>query len=238
MWNGKISNPDTTIHMAQYYMHRLFTFFDQLRSNNTRPWFAEHKAEYQDLRNAWLSDIDTMMTAMSQWEPWLAHQTARQCAYRIYRDTRFSPDKTPFKLNFSAAFAPSGKSDPHAAYYIETGLRPNGSGLYGGVYCPEPATLKKLRHAIVDNIEEFEQIIHNPELEKEFPGWIGQRLKTIPKGWEKGHPQTALLQLKEYGKAHFCNKQYFLDPAWPQRSAHLFSLLKPLIDFLNYSIDE
>lgn len=224
--------------MAQYYMHELFSFFEQLRANNNRPWFAAHKSQYQELHNAWLEDIGIMMAAMAQWEPWIANQTPKQCAYRIYRDTRFSPDKTPFKLNFSAAFAPGGKSDMHAGYYIETGLRPNFSGLYGGLYCPDSTILKKMRHAIVDNIEEFEQIIHNPELEKEFPGWIGERLKTIPKGWPKDHPQAHLLQLKDYGKAHLCGNSFFLDPAWPHRSAHLFELLKPLIDFLNYSIDE
>lgn len=224
--------------MPQYYISELYDFFEQLRANNNRPWFAAHKSQYQELRQAWLADVDRMIAAMAQWEPALAHLEAKQCAYRIYRDTRFSPDKTPLKLNFSAAFAPGGKNDFHAGYYIETGIRPNGSGLYGGLYCPDAPMLKKLRHAIVDNIEEFEDIIHNPELEKEFPGWVGEQLKTIPKGWPKDHPQAPLLRLKDYGKAHFCDKEFFLDPAWPERSARLFELLKPMNDFLNYSIDE
>ena len=224
--------------MAQYYMHELFSFFEQLKENNNRPWFNEHKAQYLRLREAWLVDIDRMIAAMAQWEPSLAHLEAKQCAYRIYRDTRFSPDKTPFKLNFSAAFAKGGKNDIHAGYYIETGLRQGFSGLYGGIYCPDAQLLKKLRHAIVDNIEEFEDVIHNQELEKEFPGWVGESLKTIPKGWPKDHPQAELLRLKDYGKAHFCSKEFFLDSAWPERSARLFQLLKPMIDFLNYSIDE
>ena len=98
--------------------------------------------------------------------------------------------------------------------------------------------LRKLRHAIVDNIEEFEEIINNPQFIKHFPSWIGDSLKKVPKGWDKEHPQAELLKLKEYGRLCSCKEAFFRDPQWVEIAAYRFALLKPLIDFLNYSLDE
>jgi len=220
------------------YVPRLYDFLRRLRDNNNRPWFQEHKSEYQELREAWLEDVDRMIAAMAVWEPDVAGQFAKDCAYRIYRDTRFSPDKTPYKIYFSAAVSPYGKNAMRAGYYLEIGLRPGGSGLYGGLYCPDTKMLKKIRNAIVDNIEEFEEIVNEPRMQRVFPGWIGEKLKTIPKGWPKDHPQAPLLRLKDYGKMHFCEESFFADTLWPEKAAEIFALLKPFNDFLNYSIDE
>ncbi len=217
---------------------RIFDFFAELADNNNRPWFADHKAEFDTLRALWLADLGRLIDAMTSWLPGLEGQTAASCAFRIYRDTRFSPDKTPLKTYFSAAISPFGRKTRYAGYYIQLGLDDASTGLYGGVWCPEAPVLAKLRHAIVDNIEEFTEIITAPALERYYPGWVGDRLKTIPKGWERNHPQAELLRLKEYGKFHHCSREFFADPQWPLKASELFRELQPLVDFLNYSIDE
>lgn len=219
------------------YMKELYDFLGEVAVNNNREWFVDQKKRYEELRHLWLTDIDRMISEMCQWEPALAGTNAKLAAYRFYRDTRFSPDKSPFKTYFSAAMGPRGKKSGYACYYIETGIR-NDNGLYGGVWCPDVPVLKKLRHAIVDNIEEFEEILGEPAMSRLYPGWIGQQLKTIPKGWEKDHPQAEYLRLKDYGKAHFLDKDFFLDSDWPSKASEMFRVLKPFIDFLNYSIDE
>lgn len=219
------------------YMNDLYQFLEEVSVNNNREWFVQNKSRYEELRGEWLSDIERMINAMSVWEPSLSGVTAKESAYRFYRDTRFSPDKSPFKTYFSAAMGPYGKKSGYACYYIETGIRTD-NGLYGGLWCPDADILKKLRHAIVDNIEEFQEILDEPKMKSLYPGWIGQQLKTVPKGWEKNHPCAPLLRLKDYGKAHFVSKEFFLDYDWPEKAAELFSVLKPFIDFLNYSIDE
>ena len=101
-------------------------------------------------------------------------------AYRIYRDTRFSADKTPLKTYFSALISPTGRHSERAAYYLHMGV--DECALYGGVWCPDSKTLKKLRKAIVDNIEEFRGIVEDKEVARLFPGWWGRALKTAPKG--------------------------------------------------------
>lgn len=222
-----------------YYIERLYRFFEELKENNDRAWFADNRARYDELRSLWMADLDRMIQLMAGTDPSLRGQTARSSAYRIYRDTRFSNDKTPFKLFFSAAVSGRGRKVCRAGYYLHMGLPGTfDSGLYGGIWQPDSRMLNKLRHAMVDNIEEFTEIINSPAMLREFPGWCGDSLRTAPKGWDRNHPHIGLLRLKDIGKFHACDRNFFLDPAWPERAARLFGILKPLNDFLNYSIDE
>ena len=225
------------------YIPALYDFLTRLQHNNDREWFRANKAEYEALREQWLIDMDRLIADMGQWWPELRGLIGKQCAYRIYRDTRFSPDKSPLKDYFSAGISPAGRKAHGAGMYLQMGPgRFNGeveSGLYGGVWCPEAPVLKKLRKAIVDNIEEFEEIIHEPRMEQYFPGWLASSaLKTVPKGYDRNHPQAALLRLRDYGKFMPTPIDFYLDPSWPERTSELFSYRKPLIDFLAYSINE
>lgn len=223
--------------MAEYYMKELYRFLGELAVNNNKEWFAANRQRYDRLRQLWLDDVDRLIAAMAQWEPAVAGFTARDVTYRIYRDTRFSPDKSPLKTYFSSAPGPYGRHSARAGYYLETGVDGR-NGLYGGLWCPEPQVLKKMRRAIVDNIEEFESIIEQPDLVRYFPQWCGQQLKTVPKGWDRDHPQAPLLRLKDYGRVSQVDYDYFMDPSWPEITAERFKALKPLVDFLNYTIDE
>ena len=221
------------------YIPRLYDFLRRLGANNNRQWFADNKEEYIELRGRWMEDLDRLIGAMTAYEPRLAGQSARTSAYRIYRDTRFSPDKTPYKTYFSAAISPYGKSAEMAGYYFNIGYpADHGQGLYGGIWCPSAPVLKKLRRAIVDNIEEFREIISEPRLARLAPGWCGEALKTIPKGWDRNHPDADLLRLKEYGKFIPAGEDFFSSPDATAHMAEHFRLFKPLIDFINYSIEE
>lgn len=225
--------------MAEYYVKRLYNFLDRLSSNNNREWFAAHKSEYDDLRAQWLNDIDRMIAHMAAWDPELATQSARSAAFRIYRDTRFSPDKTPYKTFFSAAVSAHGRSSQCAGYYIEIGIpRTFDQGLYSGIWCLDAPLLRKLRHAIVDNIEEWEEIVNNPRLLNEFPQWCSSELKTVPKGWPRNHPQAQWLRKTNYGVFSPRRRDFFTDPSWPEASAEAFSAAAQMVRFLNYSLEE
>lgn len=233
------------------YIPRLYEFLSELGRRQDRQWFKENKSLYDDLRQLWIADIDRLIGLCGEWWPQVKGQTGQGSVYRIYRDTRFSPDKSPFKTYFSATVSPHGRSSSAAhlpGYYIQVGPGREGgatdgyeadaSGLYGGLWCPESAILKKLRKAIVDNIDEFEEIINEPELNRLFPGWYGPRLKTIPKGYDRDHPQAELLRLKEYGKFKPEGIGFFSDPSWPEKAAGYLKTLHPLLNFLEYSINE
>lgn len=216
----------------------LTDFLRRLADNNNRPWFMAHKAEFDELRHRWIADIDLLLGHIAAWDPTLARYPAKDCVYRIYRDTRFSPDKTPYKTYFSAGISCRGRKTHVAGYYLQADIRPGHSGIFGGLWCPDAAMLRKMRHAIVDNIEEFEEILSAPELQRLYPGWCGNALKTIPKGWPKDHPQAPLLRLLDYGKEHVVDTGFFTDPLWPERASELMRPLKPFVDFINYSLFE
>ena len=218
-------------------MTELQKFLSELADNNDRPWFAAHRAEYDRLRERWYADLDRLFAEASAWEPAMARLDGRTASYRIYRDTRFSPDKTPYKTYFSARSNP-GRGTHTAGWYIQAGISRADCGIFGGIWAPDSAQLRKLRRAIVDNIDEFEDIINAPELVRLYPGWWGPTLKTIPKGWPRDHAQAPLLRLLHYGREHEVDPAFFADPAWPARAAELMRPLKPLNDFINYSLTE
>lgn len=227
------------------YIAELYKFLEELGTRQDREWFRANRGRYDELRALWLADLDRMIALIGEWWPDVKGQTARSSAYRIYRDTRFSPDKSPFKSYFSAGLSRYGRSASSAhlpGLYLQMGpgrfADSVDSGLFGGVWQPSSADLRKLRRAIVDNIEEFEEILAAPELQRLYPGWYGERLKTIPKGYDRNHPQAELLRLKEYGRFMPAGMDYFNDPAWPEKVADDFRPLLPLLRFLTYSLEE
>lgn len=221
------------------YIPELYAFFAELSANNNRVWFAANRERYDYLRACWMADLDRMIDHMKSWEPGLDDQNAKSCAYRINRNLRFSQDKRPYKDHFGASIHVGGRRKGNAGYYIDIGFPGEyESGLYGGLWHVEPPMLRKLRHAIVDNIEEFEEIVNSPDMQRDFPGWCSETIKTIPKGWERNHPQAEYLRMTNYGKMRICTPEFYLDSDWPIHASNLFRTLKPFIDFINYSMEE
>lgn len=213
-------------------------FFKDLSRNNNRQWFQAHRDEYQQIREEFRDDLSRLLAYMSEYEPAFARLDAKDLIFRVNRDIRFSPDKSPYKTYISASVAPLGRKSPEAGYYIHADFRPGESGLYGGIWHPETANLKKLRKAIDDNFEEFEEIVNEPELVKYFPGWFGEMLKTAPQGYPKDHPAIYYLRMKDIGKFHAVAPSFFADPSWPEKAAEILRPLNPLMRFINYSLFE
>lgn len=225
--------------MVKVKLHPAFSFLRRLAENNNREWFAAHRAEYDEVRELWLEELGRLIARLSVHDPRVARITPKQAAYRIYRDTRFSADKTPYKTYFSAAFPVLGRRDERAGYYIQMDDRSDDCGLYGGMYCLDSAQLRKMRHAIVDNIDEFRGILAEPELCRLYGDlWVGPALKTVPNGWPKDHSDADLLRLKSYGKYCGLKPPFFSLPDWPEQAADMLAPLRPLVDFINYSLDE
>ncbi|MEI3153982.1 MAG: DUF2461 domain-containing protein [Odoribacter sp.] len=145
----------------------IFAFLKELRENNNREWFAEHKATYIHLKSGYEELVDELIGRIALWDEEVRNLKAKDCVYRIYRDVRFSPDKSPYKTHFGAYICGfRGRNSGRCGYYIH--IEP-GRSLLGGCHCPEPALLKRLRQDIYDNIEEFTEIIREPEFAAEFP---------------------------------------------------------------------
>lgn len=225
---------NTSTHGAD--IKQLYSFLDQLKENNNKEWFNAHKAEYEDLRKGFISDLQDIINMMGVECPQLRHLQARECMYRIYRDTRFSNNKTPLKTHFSALISPWGRHAERAAWYIQIGADEN--CLADGIWCPESALLRKLRKAVIDNVDEFRSIIDNPVFSATFPLWTGPQLKTAPKGYDRNHPDIDLLRLTGYCREVDPPRSFFEQADWKEETARRLLLLAPMIDFINYSIDE
>ena len=104
---------------TQYYMKELFRFLDEIAENNTRAWLSENRKRYDELRAAWLEDLGRMILMVKEWEPACGPDDPRRAAYRFARDTRFSPDKTPYKTFFRLLLAHAvGRNPMPATIYI------------------------------------------------------------------------------------------------------------------------
>ena len=122
----------------------LFQFISELRLHNNREWFQANKPRYDLLHRQFIEVVQELINRMTLFEPELAGLTPKDCIFRIYRDIRFSPDKTPYKTHFGAYIAAyGGRKSEYAGYYLH--LEPGASMLAGGVWCPPPALLKLFR---------------------------------------------------------------------------------------------
>lgn len=215
---------------------KMIDFLTILACNNNREWFLIHKQNYEDIRQECLTEITELIRGISKFDPNLRGVEAKDCIYRIYRDTRFSADKTPYKTHFGIVLGKNGKKCKQAAAYLH--LEPGHCALYGGVWFPEQPILTRLRHDIDDNIEEFLSIIHNKDFSSHFPKLVGDSLKTMSKGFPREHPHADILRMKEFLVMEAFPDSFFQEPASIHKITDEIKLMKPFFDFLNFSFEE
>lgn len=217
-------------------MKEILTYLSQLRENNNREWFQAHKEEYDRLRPIFIEKVQQLIDRISRFDHEIAGLDAKSCLYRIYRDIRFSPDKTPYKSYMSAYIAKGGRKSLRAGYYFH--LEPGGSMLSGGVWCPEPKLLKALRQAVYDNYDELQEIVGNRRFRTLYHDWEGETLKIVPRPFPRDCEQAEWLKRKDYVVVNHKPDSFFDDPDWVEKTAREFQIMKPLNDFFNYTIDE
>ena len=124
----------------------IYDFLKKLAANNNREWFNSHRADYDKAEAEFEELLTAVIARISVFDPTVVRVQAKSCIYRIYRDLRFTQDKTPYKIHFGGFINARGKKALHCGYYIH--LQPEESGLAGGVWCPEPKLLKAIRPAL------------------------------------------------------------------------------------------
>lgn len=218
-------------------MEELFKYLRNLKLNNNREWFYAHKQEYDKLRGNFENDISKLLALMSMYDDELKNLTPKDCIYRIYRDIRFSEDKTPYKTHFGVFMTKYGRKLNRAGYYLH--IEPGGSMLCAGLWFPDPALLKAVRKEICDNAEELLEIMANPALKKTYGGFDRENtLKKVPNGYPKDFPYPELLKLKSFGVVYKAKDDFFYDRKWIEKVAEYFRPAKAMNDFFNYTADE
>ena len=214
----------------------LISFFELLGENNNREWFQQNKNHYDSLKKEFELFTAQVIARWGQSEKSIAYLEPKDCTFRIYRDTRFSKDKTPYKTNTGAYLVKGGKNSPNAGYYLH--IEPTGSFIAGGVYMPMPDVLKKIRTSIYENIEEFLEIVNNPTFVKHF-GKIDDemKLKTPPKGFPKEFDHINYLKFKNYTVSKAVTPQLLHSNKLMDEIITVFSIMQPLNNFMNEIID-
>jgi uncharacterized protein (TIGR02453 family) len=210
-------------------------FLRQLAANNNKPWLDAHRADYETARADFEQLVTRILEKMTPLEPALGTQRAKDCMFRIYRDVRFSKDKTPYKAHFSAYFSKGGRKYPGAGYYLH--IEPGKSFVAGGMWMPEAPLLRAVRQEIDYNLEEFEGIIKNKPFAQYFKKLSGDTLKTLPKGYTADNPAIEYLKMKSFIAEHpFADKEV-LDKDFLKKYLRIVTAMQPLVDFLNRGLD-
>ena len=222
-------------------MKTVLQFLRDLAQHNDRAWFNEHKERYLAVQQRWNEFCESLIGEIGAFDPDIARLTLRDCTYRIYRDTRFSPDKSPYKTHFGVFLAPGGKKSMHAGYYFHVGTGesneyPQGHMLAAGNYCYEPKAIQILREDISDGWENFQ----NKVLAVADPRFVVDQegaLKRVPKGYAPDAPYADWMRLKSYCLVMNVDDDFITQPDLAKRVADLFRTTKPFNDYINRAVD-
>jgi uncharacterized protein (TIGR02453 family) len=207
-------------------------FFRGLARNNHRDWFLPRKPVFEEkVKEPMRQLVEALNVEIRRFAP--LHVTdPDKSIYRIYRDTRFSKDKKPYKEHLAAHFPRQGMGrDGAAGYYLAVSHKALAVG--GGVYMPTPEMLRTLRNHIAERPAEFRRLIGSKTLRKLFGEMHGDQLSRVPKGFAADHPAADLLRYKQYVFYVELPPDLVTSPELFGEVRKRFQALTPLVDFLN-----
>ncbi|MCD4697872.1 MAG: DUF2461 domain-containing protein [Bacteroidales bacterium] len=216
-------------------MKSVIPFLSDLKQNNNREWFRANKKNYDQAKSEFESFINVLIAGIVKFDPSIGTMNAKECVFRIYRDVRFSKDKSPYKSNMGGFISRGGRKGGFAGYYFH--LDPEQSFIAGGMYMPPSVILKKVRQEIMYNIEEFKGIIHKASFQKTFGQLEGEQLKRPPKDFPPDFPGIDLLKFKSYTVLHSFNPTSVSDADYNEYTLKVFREMLPLNKFLNKAIE-
>ncbi|MBP8777704.1 MAG: DUF2461 domain-containing protein [Bacteroidaceae bacterium] len=219
-------------------MKQIISFLEQLCGNNNREWFNAHKEEYLEAQAQFNAFVAKLITGIATFDPSIAGLDVKQCIYRIYRDTRFSSNKEPYKNYMAAYICCGGKSSGYAGYYFH--IEPKEAGYIGhsllaaGLYCPEKEALKNVREEIYTNGAGFLQAIAQAE---GFKLQGNSSLMRVPAGYPKDSEYAEYLKLKDFSLMASLPEKVLLGKDLLEYAVLHFRQAKEFNDLLNRAIN-
>ncbi len=225
----------------------ILDFLRNVRANNNRPWFNEHKSEYLAVKKDFEAGVSAAIARIAEFDPSIKHITVKDATYRFYRDTRFSPDKSPYKTHIGAYIAAHGKKGLHGGYYIH--LEPDHCLVSCGNYWLPTNILTSCRNEIMANISRWRDIVESKQFVDLFghPGegtWDSRKgfglesLKTAPSGFPRDYKYIEYLRMKDYCCWTAVPESFFEGDKWLDEMAEILKTGKPMMDFINSVIDD
>lgn len=211
-------------------------FLSKLSKNNNKEWFDKNRSSYELAKVNFKEFVNELIISTAKFDSSIKHLEAKDCIFRINRDVRFSKNKAPYKNNFGVSISPGGKKSFSAGYYLQ--LQPGSSFIAGGMWMPPTPQINAIRQEIDYNTVEFKKIIGN----KEFKKYFGQlsdedKLKTVPKGYDKSHPEIELLKYKSYLTIHSVKDAEILSKNFLKHCNSIMKTMLPLNLFLRRACD-
>ena len=212
-------------------------FLDDLKANNNRDWFLENKKRYEAVKKDYQQLVGDFLDVMKPLDPSLEMLEVKNCTFRINRDIRFSKDKTPYKSHLGVWLSSGVKGMNRSGYYLH--LEKGASFIAGGLYCPEPEDLKKMRKEIAYFHDDLETILNKKYFKKEFKDFDRNEknmLKNPPRGFEKEHPAIEFLKLKSFESSQRIDISEATKKDFVATMSKKLIVLKPLNDFINRAL--
>jgi uncharacterized protein (TIGR02453 family) len=207
-------------------------FLRALKRNNRREWFQPRKEEYEaKVRAPMIAIIEQLAVDFRTFAPELV-ASPKVSLYRVYRDTRFSEDKTPYKTHIAASFPWRGlpKHEGAGMYFH---VAPDEVWIGGGMYAPSSPQLHAVREHIAGNVKRLRRIIDAPAFTKMFGALEGEKLQRVPRGFPKDHEAAELLKHRQFLAVVELPSTVASDATFYRRLIAVFREITPLVRFLN-----
>ena len=204
-------------------------FLSSLKKNNNREWFQKHKTTFQQEQEHVAAFAEGLLHALNQHDQ-LETLSGKQSLHRIYRDTRFSQDKTPYKTNWSGGFKRATKYR-RGGYYFH--IEPGGSFIGGGFWGPVAADLKLIREDIAFDQRPLRKILSNASFKSSFGTLKGEQLKSAPKGYDVNHEAIDLLRYKQFLLIRPFTDEEVLSAGFLKEADRTFRHMRPFFDYMS-----
>ncbi len=210
-----------------------FKFLKDIRKNNNREWFHAHKEQFTEANNNMkdlLAEIEEELNKFDVIE--------KKKLFRIYRDVRFSKDKTPYNSHFSMSLGREG-AFRRGGYFIK--ITPGGTMVGGGFYNPEPKDLKLIRDHIVADDKPLRKVLKSKKFKDTFGELMGQQVKSAPRGYTKDHPSIDLLKYKSMYVFKSYKDSEVMDPKFVSEIIKVYKTIQPffacMTEILTHDLD-
>lgn len=206
-------------------------FLAELSLNNNKAWFDQNRTRYKEVQAAFNMAAEELIGAIGLFDPAVRGVTVKDSTYRIYRDVRFSPDKTPYKTHIGVYICPGGKKAGNAGYYLH--IEPSGSLLAVGLHCPDPKSLRSVREDIFALYPQFLQAVNEAV---GFRMEFSSALKRTPREFPSDAPSAEYLRLKEFDLILPLTDKQVLAKDFLAKVVEHFRSGKPINDFMNRAV--
>ena len=210
-------------------------FLKKLSKNNNREWFQANKKAFDTAQDNMTAFAGYLIGEIGKFDGAIATIDPKSCVFRIYRDVRFSKDKSPYKTNLGAYLSPGGRKSMQPGYYFH--LEPGKSFVAGGKHIPDGSETLKIRNAISKSTAEFLKIVDKKSFRDAFGEMRGERLKSAPKGFDPDHKAVEYLKLKEFmAWTEFKDDKLLISATFPKHLVKLAKEMYPLVTFLRKAL--